>query len=79
MIRRSLEAGLLPSSLGNDGRVKIDRGPPSNLVSVPVEGTMVGATEGDCEFIADPTAQCARLHEAQVVSVRRPSSAHDAR
>ena len=78
MIRRS-EAGVLPQLLGDDDRVEIDRGPPSRLVSMPVEGAMMGAAERDCELIADPAAQSARLHKSQVMGVATLPSADEAR
>ena len=39
----------------------------------------MGAAERDRKLIADPTPQGARLHEPQVMRVRRAPSAHQAR
>ena len=39
---------------------------------------MVGAAKRDGKLITDPTAQSARLHEPQVMRVRRAPSAHEA-
>jgi hypothetical protein len=38
---------------------------------------MMGSAERDCKLIADPTPQGARLHEPQVVRVRRAPSAQE--
>src|SRR5208337_2421382 len=44
-----------------------------------MEDSMVGAAEGYRELVADPAAQCARLRKSQMMGVRRPASAHEAR
>jgi hypothetical protein len=46
---------------------------------MPVNGPMVGAAERNSEFIADPAPHGSRLHEPQMVSVRRLPSAQKAR
>src|SRR5580693_5325428 len=46
---------------------------------MPVNGPMVGAAERDREFIADPAPHGSRLHEPQMVRVRRLPSAQKAR
>ena len=51
----------------------------ADLVAVPVNGPMVGAAERNGEFIADPAPHGSRLHEPQMVSVRRLPSAQKAR
>jgi len=44
-----------------------------------VNGPMVGAAQRNGEFIADPAPHGSRLHEPQMVSVRRLPSAQKAR
>ena len=39
---------------------------------------MMGSTERDRKLVADPTPQGPRLHEPQVMRVRRATSAHEA-
>jgi hypothetical protein len=53
--------------------------PPRHLIAVPVNGPMVGASERNGEFIADPAPRGSRLHEPQMVSVGRLPSAQKAR
>src|ERR1700704_5846847 len=43
-----------------------------------MEGAMMGAAEWNRELVADPTPQGPRLHEPQVMGVRRAPSAHKA-
>src|SRR5580700_6922817 len=40
--------------------------------------TMMGATERDCELVADPAAQGLGLHESEVMGVARLPPAHEA-
>jgi hypothetical protein len=74
----TVNTGLVPEPLRNSDRVDIHRRPPCRLVASPMEGTMVGAAKRDGKLITDPTAQSARLHEPQVMRVRRAPSAHEA-
>jgi hypothetical protein len=43
-----------------------------------MQGTMMGAAKWNRKLIADPTPQGARLHEPQMMWVRRAPSAHKA-
>ena len=51
----------------------------ASLIAMPVNGPMVGAAERNGEFVADPAPHGSRLHEPQMVSVRRLPSAQKAR
>jgi hypothetical protein len=75
----SIEAGLLPQLSGNGERIKLDQLPPCRLVAPAMEHTMVGTAKRNHELVADPAAQRARLGKSQVVGVRRPASAQQAR
>ena len=74
-----IEPGVLPQLLGNRDRVDAGGLPPIDLVAMPVNVPMVGAAERNGEFVADPTPHGSRLHEPQMVSVRRLPSAQEAR
>ena len=67
------------SRVGNRHRVDAGGLPPIHLVAMPVNGPMVGAAERNGEFIADPAPHGPRLHEPQMVSVRRLPPAQKAR
>jgi hypothetical protein len=71
-------AGLVPQPLRNNDRVEVHRHPPCRLIASPMEGTMMGAAKWNRKLVADPTPQGARLHEPQVMRVRRAPSAHKA-
>jgi hypothetical protein len=75
----SLEPGVLPQPVRNRPCLDAGGGPPRRLIAMPVKGTMMGATEGDCELIADPAAQGLGLHESEVMGVARLPPAHEAR
>jgi hypothetical protein len=60
-------------------RIDPGRLPPGPLVACAMNGAMMGATERYRKFIACLAAKRARLHEPQVVSVRRPAAAEQAR
>src|SRR5712692_2470619 len=51
---------------------RIDAGglPPGPLVACAMNGTMMGATERHRELVACLAAECAGLHEPQMMSVR---------
>ena len=70
---------MLPQLSGNSDRVKFELFPPCRFVASPMKGTMVGAAERNRELVADPAAQGSRLHEPQMMSVRRSPSAQQAR
>jgi hypothetical protein len=79
MGRNIVKAALLPQLSGNNQRIKLDGSPPCRLVAPGMEDTMVDAAKGNRELVADPAAQGARLGKSQVMGVRRPASAQDAR
>jgi hypothetical protein len=68
----------LPQPVRNRPGVEAGGRPPRRLVAVPVKGTMMGATERDCELIADPAAQGLALHDSQAMGVARLPPAHEA-
>jgi hypothetical protein len=74
-VSRFIQAGMLPQFSGSNNWVELYCLPPLGFIAVSVKGSMMGAAKGDHELIADPAAQCARLHESQVVGVGRPASA----
>jgi len=66
------------SRVGNRDRVDAGGLPPLDLVAMPVNGPMVGAAEGNGEFIADPASHGSRLHESQVMGIARLPPAQQA-
>jgi hypothetical protein len=62
-------------------RERIDAGgfPPRDLVAVTMEGPMMASTQRHGVFVTDPPAKGARLSEPQMMGVRRPSPADEAR
>jgi hypothetical protein len=74
-----VEPSVLPQPLGHHRRVDAGGLPPIGLVAMPVHGPMVGAAERNGEFVADPAPQGSRLHEPQMVRIRRLPSAQKAR
>jgi hypothetical protein len=60
-------------------RINLVAFPPCPLVTVAVERAVVTPAQRHGEFIADPAAEGPRLGVAQVVSVRRPPTADQAR
>jgi hypothetical protein len=75
---RPAEPGVLPQPLGNRDRVDAGGLPPCRLVAVAVKGAVVGAAERHGELVADPAPQGPRLHEPQMMRVRRAPSADKA-
>ena len=68
-----------PPQLESDGhRVDLDGLPPGSLVGCSVEVAMMNATERDGKLIADPTAECSRLSEAEVVRITWSAATHQA-
>jgi hypothetical protein len=75
----AFEACVLPQSLRNNDRIKLNGFPPCCLVATAMEDTMVRAAEGNRKLIADSAPQRARLGKSQVMGIRRPASAQKAR
>ena len=73
-----IELPLMPEFEGERNRINFVCLPPSRLVAPAVEFAVMGATEGNGEFVTDPAAEGARLGEAQMVRVRRRAPAHQA-
>jgi hypothetical protein len=74
-----VQARILPKCAGDDDRIKPDRFPPCRLIAPAMEDPMVGAAERNRELVADPAAQRPRLRKSQVMGVRWPASAQEAR
>ena len=66
---RPLEPGMLPQPVRHRHGVDAGGRPPRRLVAMPVKGTMMGATERNREFIADPPTQGLGLHESEVMGI----------
>jgi len=74
-----IELPLMPELEGERNRINFVCVPPSRLVAPAVEFAVMGATEGNGEFVTDPTAEGARLGKAQMMRVRRRTTAHKTR
>jgi hypothetical protein len=70
---------MLPQPVRHRHGVDAGGRPPRRLVAMPVKGTMMGATERNREFIADPPTQGLGLHESEVMGVARLPPAKQAR
>jgi hypothetical protein len=70
---------LKPKRPGRDDRIKSGALPPSRFVAAAVDLAMVSSTQGDGELIADLTPERAGSGKSQMVGVRRPSAANQAR
>jgi hypothetical protein len=69
-----------PPEFESDGHwIDLDGLPPSSLVAYSVEVAMMNAAERDGKLIADPTAECSRLSEAEVVRITWSAATHQAR
>ena len=71
--------GLKPKCSGRDDRINTDVCPPNGFVATAVDLAMVPAAQRDDELIADLAAERPSLGKSQMVSVRRPSAANQAR
>jgi hypothetical protein len=70
---------VLPKLLGSGDRINFELFPPCRFVSPAMKDKMVRTAERDRKLVADPAAQRSRLRESQVMSVRWPPSAQQAR
>jgi hypothetical protein len=75
----AVEPGRFPQLPSNYDRLNLVGLPPRGLVTMTVEGAMVTSAQRDCVFVANPPAKSARLRKSQMMSVRRPSAAYEAR
>jgi hypothetical protein len=76
---RAVEPGSLPQIMGYHDRINLVGLPPCGLIAVPVECAVMASAERHGEFIADPAAEGARLCKPQVMSIRGPPPADQAR
>jgi hypothetical protein len=74
----AVEAGLLPQLPSYEERIKAIGLPPCGFVSVSMENAMMGPTERDRIFVADPAAERARLGKSQMMGVAGPPAANEA-
>ena len=69
-----------PPELESDGhRVDLDCLPPGSLVACSVKLAMMNTAERDGKLIADPTTECPRLSEAEVVRITWSAATYQAR
>ena len=78
-IVRIIEPGLLPELTGDLHGIDAGRRPPGLLVAGAMNRAMMRAAERDGEFIAGFAAERTRLHELQVVRIRRFARTQEAR
>ena len=74
-----IELPLMPEPEGERNRINFVGLPPSRLVAVAVELTVVEATERNSELVADPATEGARLGKAQMVRIGWHTTAREAR
>jgi hypothetical protein len=75
----AVEPGPSPQLPSDHDRINHVRFPPRGLVSVPMELSMVTPAQRDGEFVANPAAEGAQLGKSQMVCIRRPPPADEAR
>jgi hypothetical protein len=66
-ISRIIEPGLSPQVAGGLDRVDAGRLPPGLLVAGAMDGAVMGAAEGDGEFVAHFAAERTRLQVAKMM------------
>ncbi len=66
-----LDGARLPKFLGEWERCDLQIGPPSFFVAMTMQILVVGATERNCELVADFAAQGPGLGELQMVGIGR--------
>jgi hypothetical protein len=74
-----IEPSALPKLPGGYDWIDAVALPPCGLVTTTVESSVMASTQRHNVFVADPAPEGARLDEAQVVRIRRPPPAHQAR
>src|ERR1700688_3846218 len=70
---------MLPEPFGQGEWLNVDNLPPCDLLTMPVQRTVMDPAQRDSELVADLAAECARLGKTQMMRVRRRASAHQAR
>jgi hypothetical protein len=53
--------------------------PPRTFTAAPMDLTVMGAADRHGEFVADLAAKCTSLREAEMMRIRRPPTANQAR
>ncbi len=66
----------MPQFEGHRDRIDVDLGPPSSLVAMAVQLTMMHPADRDREFIADRGSDRPRLRESQVMRVGWEPATH---
>ena len=74
-----VQASMLPQLSSNHDRIEFEFVPPCRFVAPAMKDPVVGPAKGNRELVADPAAQRSRLGKSQVVGVRRPAAAQEAR
>jgi hypothetical protein len=70
---------LKPQRASGCGWINAGARPPNGFVATAVDVAMVPAAERDGELVADLAAERSGLGKSQMVGVRRPSAANQAR
>jgi hypothetical protein len=68
-----------PEPAGRDSWVDTSIPPPLCFIAAPMDVAMMTAAERNCEFIADLAAKCPALGEPEMMRIRRPPAADQAR
>jgi hypothetical protein len=66
---------LQPQNTGGNGRINACLFPPCRFIATAVDFSMMAATQGDRELIADFAAKRPRLRKSQMMGVRWPAAA----
>jgi hypothetical protein len=76
---RTGKTSLLPQLVSYPDRIDFVALPPCDLITLSVERSMMGSAKWDCVFVTDTATKGASLREAQVMRIRRPPPADQAR
>ena len=68
-----------PQRAGRNSRINSYLPPPSGFVATAMHLAMVSSTQGDGELIADLSAECPALREAQVMGIAGLATANQTR
>ena len=72
-------AGLVPQFLRDREWLEVGFGPPGGLIAAPMKRAVMQPAEGDGELVAHPAPERRVLRKPEMVRVRRPPTAQQAR
>ena len=70
---------LQPQAPGGDGRINASIFPPCGFIATAMDLAMMASAQRHRELIADLTAECAVLREAQMMGICGPAPANQTR